>query len=212
MNSRPASKTVVTLAVVGSLVLLNIIGVRAFRRFDLTSEKTYTLSQASRETMAALEEQVTVSAYFTENLPPPYASNARYVRDLLEEYRAASKGKLSFEFIDPMSQETDKDKEVKKEVRHDIFGRSFREQTAVEKELAGLGIQSVEIRVVQLTRRSARQLARALDDRRFKETCGLQDLARISQGGQELEDEIKFGQTVHGSMHPNAFPDVQARS
>ena len=106
MNSKLGSKTILTLAVVGCLVLLNVIGVRAFARFDLTREKIYTLSQASKETMAALEEPVTVSAYFTENLPPPYASNARYVRDLLEEYRAASKGKLSFEFIDPMSQET----------------------------------------------------------------------------------------------------------
>jgi gliding-associated putative ABC transporter substrate-binding component GldG len=142
-------KTIVALAVVGSLVLVNIIGVRAFGRFDLTHEKIYTLSQSSRETMAALEEPVTVSAYFTENLPPPYASNARYVRDLLEEYRAASKGKLSFEFIDPMTQETEKDKAAKKEVRRDIFGRTFREQTSVEKELAQSGVQSVEIRAVQ---------------------------------------------------------------
>ena len=149
MNSRLGSKTVVSLAVIGILVLVNIIAVRTFGRFDLTSERIYTLSPASRETMASLEEPVTVSAYFTENLPPPYASNARYVRDLLEEYRAASKGKLSFEFIDPMSQESDKDKEVKKEVRHDIFGRPVREQPSVEKELQGLGIQGVEIRVVQ---------------------------------------------------------------
>src|SRR4051812_15525190 len=99
MNNKLGSKTVIALAVVGSLVLVNIIAVRAFHRFDLTSERIYTLSAASKEAMAGLEEPVTVSAYFTENLPPPYASNARYVRDLLEEYRAASKGKLSFEFI-----------------------------------------------------------------------------------------------------------------
>lgn len=142
-------KTIFALAVIGSLVLVNVIGLRAFGRVDLTQEKTYTLSQASRETMAALEEPVTVSAYFTENLPPPYASNARYVRDLLEEYRAASKGKLSFEFIDPTSQETDADKEKKKDVRRDVFGRQFREQTSIEKELAQSGITSVEVHTVQ---------------------------------------------------------------
>jgi gliding-associated putative ABC transporter substrate-binding component GldG len=151
------SKTVIALAVVGSLVLVNIIAIRAFARVDLTSEHVYTLSSASRETMAGLEEPITISAYFTENLPPPYASNARYVRDLLEEYRAASKGKLSFEFIDPTSQETEKDKETKKEVRRDIFGRQFREPTSIEKELNTAGVQSVEIQTVQEDQRATKR-------------------------------------------------------
>lgn len=143
------TRSLFILAVLGSLVLVNVIGIRAFGRVDLTSEHVYTLSAASKQTMASLEEPVVISAYFTENLPPPYASNARYVRDLLEEYRAASKGKLSFEFIDPTSQETDADKEKKKEVKRDIFGRQFREPTSVEKELAQSGIQSVEVHTVQ---------------------------------------------------------------
>ncbi len=136
-------------AVVGSVVLLNVIGLRAFGRVDVTRDGAFTLAQASKDTMAALEEPVTVTAYFTENLPAPYSSNARYVRDLLEEFRAASKGKLAFEFIDPASQETDKDKESKREVKRDIFGRQFREQTTVEKDLAQVGVQPVEIRVVE---------------------------------------------------------------
>ena len=140
---------VFVLAVLGSLVLLNVLGLGAFARLDVTRDKAYTLAPASRDTMASLEEPVTVTAYFTEQLPPPYAGNARYVKDLLAEYRAASKGKLSFEFIDPTSQETDEDKEAKKELKQDIFGRRFREPTSIERELAQLGVQPVEIRVVE---------------------------------------------------------------
>jgi gliding-associated putative ABC transporter substrate-binding component GldG len=136
-------------AVVGILVLLNVLGLRAFGRVDVTREKAYTLSKATRDTLSALEEPVVVTAYFTEQLPAPYSSNARYVRDLLEEFRAVSKGKVAFEFVDPQSQETDADKEAKKEVKQDIFGRRFRDQTSVEKELSGQGIQPVEIRVVE---------------------------------------------------------------
>jgi gliding-associated putative ABC transporter substrate-binding component GldG len=136
-------------AVIGCLVLVNILGLRTFGRFDATRDEIYTLAKASQDTMAALEEPVTVTAYFTDDLPPPYSSNARYVRDLLEEFRAASKGRLSFEFLDPMSQETAEDKETKKETRRDIFGRVFREPTSVERELAQEGIQPVEIRVIE---------------------------------------------------------------
>ncbi|MFZ5471726.1 MAG: GldG family protein [Myxococcota bacterium] len=140
---------VFVLALVGSLVLLNVVGLRAFGRLDVTKDGIYTLSQASKDTMAGLEEHVTVTAYFTSDLPAPYSGNARYVRDLLTEYRAASKGKLAFEFIDPGAEETEADKEKKKEVKQDIFGRRFREPTSIEKELAATGVQPVEIRVVE---------------------------------------------------------------
>lgn len=142
-------KTIFALAVIGSLLLANLVGLRAFKRFDLTRDSAFTLSSATKETMGALEEPVTITAYFTENLPAPYASNAAFVRDLLEEYRAASKGKVAFEFIDPAEKETDADKETKREVKRDVFGRQFREPTAIEKELAQTGVQPVEIRVIQ---------------------------------------------------------------
>lgn len=142
-------KILFSAAVVGSLVLLNVVGLRVFGRVDVTRDGSYTLSKATKETMAALEEPVTITAYFTENLPAPYSSNARYVRDLLEEFRAASKGKVAFEFIDPAAQETEADKEAKREVKQDIFGRRFREPTSIEKELTQAGIQPVEIRVIE---------------------------------------------------------------
>ncbi|MEW5851386.1 MAG: GldG family protein [Myxococcota bacterium] len=149
MRANVKNATVVAAAIAGSLVLLNVLSIRAFARADLTKDNIYTLSPASRDTVSSLEENVAISAYFTEDLPPPYSSNARYVRDLLEEYRAHSKGKLGFEFIDPSTQETEEDKEKKKDVKRDIFGRRVREQTSVEKDLATAGVQPVEIRVVE---------------------------------------------------------------
>jgi gliding-associated putative ABC transporter substrate-binding component GldG len=149
MKANLTNATVVALSVAGSLVLVNILSVGLFARVDLTRNGVYTLAKASKETMKSLEEGVTVTAYFTENLPPPYSSNARYVRDLLQEYRAASGGKLGFEFVDPATQETAEDREKRKDKKRDIFGRVVREQTSIEKDLAGQGLQPVEIRVVE---------------------------------------------------------------
>jgi gliding-associated putative ABC transporter substrate-binding component GldG len=149
MKARSTNATLFLAAIIGCLVLLNILGLRAFGRFDATRDEIYTLAQASKDTLAGLEDPVTVTAYFTDDLPPPYSGNARYVRDLLEEFRAASKGRLSFEFLDPMTQETAEDQEAKKETKRDIFGRVFREPTSVERELAQAGVQPVEIRVIE---------------------------------------------------------------
>jgi gliding-associated putative ABC transporter substrate-binding component GldG len=140
-------RTVLTAAVIGSLVLLNLLGLRYFTRLDLTRERQFTLSEATVQTLRDLDDPVTVRAYFTSDLPAPFSTNARYVRDLLEEYYIRAGGNLSYEFIDPLAEETEEDREKKKEVRQDIFGRAVREQTSVEAELNSLGIAPVQVRV-----------------------------------------------------------------
>jgi gliding-associated putative ABC transporter substrate-binding component GldG len=174
------------LSVLGSLVLLNVLGLKLFARFDVTRDKAFTLSAATKETLGALEEPVTVTAYFTQDLPAPYSSNARYVKDLLDEFRAASKGKLAYEFIDPQAQETEDDKEKKREVKQDIFGRRFREQTSVERELTSQGIQPVEIRVIeddqQQTRRAYMAIVLRYEDKK--------EVIPLVQNVQSLEYDL----------------------
>ncbi|MEZ4272314.1 MAG: GldG family protein [Myxococcota bacterium] len=148
MKTRSMTNSVVWgIAVIGSLVLINIIGVKVFERLDLTRDGQYTLSDATVDTMVGLTDPVTVRAYFTKDLPPPYSTNARYVQDLLEEYYAHGNGYFRYEFIDPKAEETSEDKEKKKEVKHDIFGRPVREKTSVEVELEAAGIPAVQVRV-----------------------------------------------------------------
>jgi gliding-associated putative ABC transporter substrate-binding component GldG len=140
-------RTVLTVAVIGSLVFLNILGLRFYSRLDLTRDKQFTLSSATVETLKELDDPLTVRAYFTADLPAPFSTNARYVRDLLEEYYTRADGNLIYEFIDPAAEETQEDKEKRKEVRQDIFGRAVREQTSVEAELGSIGIVPVQVRV-----------------------------------------------------------------
>ncbi|HIC04932.1 MAG TPA: ABC transporter permease, partial [Nitrospirales bacterium] len=107
----------------------------------------YSLSEASRATVENLEDPVSIRAYFTADLPPPFSSTSRYVKDLLDEYATYSHGMLQYQFIDPVEQETEEDKAKKKEIRQDIFGRAVRERTTQEYELLGLGIPAVQIQV-----------------------------------------------------------------
>ena len=159
-----AQRTILVFAIAGSLVLLNVLvlgntfGLHGFKRFDWTRDRMYTLSPATREMLSKLEDPVTISAYFTENLPPPYSQNPRYVRDLLEEYRSAANGKLVFEMFDPARQESEKDKEKKKEVKRDFLGRAYREQTDVEKELAAAGLEPVAITVIEEDQRQDKRV------------------------------------------------------
>lgn len=145
-QKKTLDRTVLAVAVVGILVLVNVIGLYAFGRLDLTRDRQFTLSDATEQMLSGLKDPVTVRAYFTADLPPPYSTNARYVKDLLDEYYNAADGNLRYELIDPLAEETEEDKEKKKDLKQDIFGRAVREATSVERELQALGIQPVQVR------------------------------------------------------------------
>jgi len=176
-------KSVLAVGIVGSLVLANVIGLALFGRLDLTADKAFTLGAATKTVLAELKEPVTVRAYFTKDMPPPYSTNARYVKDLLDEYFTHGHGNFRYEFIDPMSEETDADKEKKKDVKQDIFGRAVREATSVERELQGLGIPPVQVRVNEAdkleVKRAYMGLAIVFGDKKevipvVRETAGLE--------------------------------------
>ena len=144
---KPVDRAVLIGAVLGSLVLVNFVSVGIFGRLDLTRDKRFTLSQATKDTVRSLDDPLTIRAYFSQGMPPPYSTNQRYVRDLLEEYFARSNGNFRYEFIDPSQAESDEEKEKKKKVRRDIFGRTVRDATNIERELQELGIPPIEVQV-----------------------------------------------------------------
>jgi ABC-type uncharacterized transport system involved in gliding motility auxiliary subunit len=98
-----SNATVYTVFIIGGIVLLNLIGTRVFGRLDLTQNGIYTLSSASKDLVRNLHDPLTIKAYISRDLPPELVSVSRYTRDLMDEYRSASKGQVHFEAFDPSS-------------------------------------------------------------------------------------------------------------
>lgn len=78
------------------IVLVNIVGITLFFRADLTRDKIYSLSPASRDVVATLSEPLSIKVFFSKDLPAPHNNTERFLRDLLEEY--AAKGKKYFNY------------------------------------------------------------------------------------------------------------------
>ena len=85
--------------ILGILALINFLSTRRFIRADLTEDKRYTISKATRNVLDTLDDIVTITAYFSTN-PAEVAQIRRDVRDVLEEYNAFSK-KLQIDFVNP---------------------------------------------------------------------------------------------------------------
>ena len=107
MLTRKKVQTSVIL-VIGILLLVNLIASRFFFRLDYTEDQIYSLSKATKDILANLNEPITITAYFSENLPPDIEKVRQDFRDMLVEYSSYSGGQIVYEFINPSeNQETE---------------------------------------------------------------------------------------------------------
>ncbi len=89
----------------GGLILLGIISVITFTRFDFTKEKRFTISKISQNVMDSLKGPVRIAVYLKgDNFPAGMKHLQRATRDMLSDLQAYSHDKLQFEFVDPVSE------------------------------------------------------------------------------------------------------------
>jgi len=93
------------LLIVGIIIVVNILSQQFFFRLDLTADKQYTLSNATKNILQSLEEPVTITAYFSENLPSNIAKTRNDFQDMLTEYNQISKGMVNYIFKNPNEKE-----------------------------------------------------------------------------------------------------------
>ena len=129
------------LMVIGIIVLVNYLSNRVFFRLDLTSDKRYSLSKATRDVLKSLEEPVTVTAYFTKKLPPDYANLKRDFRDMLTDYHTISKGMVAYEFVDPADDEELERKIMQKGIVQAQIGGREKDELKIQKAYMGAEIQ-----------------------------------------------------------------------
>lgn len=88
---------VITVAII---VLVNIIGNFIYTRFDLTSEKRYTLSDTTKEILKNLNDYVYIKIYLEGEFPAGFKKLRKETKEMLDEFRAYSKF-VDYDFINP---------------------------------------------------------------------------------------------------------------
>src|SRR3970040_1037507 len=104
MLTRKKAQTSILL-VIGILLLINFMADRFYFRLDYTADQSYSLSNATKNILTNLNEPVTITAYFSEDLPPDIAKVKQDFRDMLIEYSSYSDGMIVYEFINPSESE-----------------------------------------------------------------------------------------------------------
>lgn len=83
------------------LLVLNYISSYLYQRFDLTQDKRYTLSKATSDIVAEVNETIYIDVYLEGSFPAEFKRLQFETQQLLEELKSRNRA-IKFSFIDPL--------------------------------------------------------------------------------------------------------------
>ena len=92
-----------SLLIVNALALNLWLGQLSALRYDSTAGQQFTLSDASKQQLAQLQEPLLLRGYFSSKTHPLLSPLVPQLSDLLREYEIAAKGRIKLELVDPLS-------------------------------------------------------------------------------------------------------------
>lgn len=93
------------------IVVLNIAGEIWYKRFDLTKEKRYTLSDATVDLTQQLDDVVYIQVFLDGEFPSEYRRLRNAARDMLNEFRHVSGDRIEYRFEDVLTDRTLEEKD-----------------------------------------------------------------------------------------------------
>lgn len=120
------------------LLLVNALGANLWLgqitslRIDTTEGDQYSISPATQQYLAQLQEPLLIRGYFSSKTHPLLSPLVPQLRDLIKEYEIESKGKVRVEFIDPVtSPELEEEAAQKYAIQPVPFQMADRHQSAL---------------------------------------------------------------------------------
>lgn len=86
---------------VAILIGINLLASFVFVRWDLTQEKRYTISDATKNLLQNLDEQIVVNVYLAGDFPPGFERLERAIKETLESFADYGGSNIAYRFIEP---------------------------------------------------------------------------------------------------------------
>ena len=94
-----------------AIVFVNLIGHYLFARLDLTAEKRYTISKATKKMLKEVDEPVLFRVYLEGEIPADYKRLQNETREMLNQFRAYNKN-IEYEFVNPNDFDDEQEQQV----------------------------------------------------------------------------------------------------
>ena len=126
---------------IGFIVILNLAGHFAFKRFDLTADKRYTLSKTSLNIVSEVKEPLYVDVFLEGDFPGEFKKLQTETQQLLEEFKSQNSN-ITFRFINPISD--DGDKYEKQDIIYSLFKLHNKVKDAAQEKEIKASIDKVD--------------------------------------------------------------------
>ncbi len=124
----------------GVIILLNFIVSSYYYRFDLTTEKRYTLSPATKEILTNLDDIVYIKVYLDGELPSGFIRMKTAISELLDEFRWHSPANIRYDFIDPLE---DPDPGIRRNITAQLYKSGLQPTNIQVKQKDGSNMQKI---------------------------------------------------------------------
>lgn len=96
-----------------SLFILNFASYYIYKRFDVTQDKRYTLSETTKKIIDGVDSPMLIDVFLEGNFPADFKKLQSETRQLLEEFSAYNSN-ISFQFVNPIENEGERVEVMKK--------------------------------------------------------------------------------------------------
>ncbi|MEY8849195.1 gliding motility-associated ABC transporter substrate-binding protein GldG [Psychroserpens sp. XS_ASV72] len=97
--------------VIAILIAINMISSHVYKRFDLTKDKRYTLSEAAIQTIDNVDSPIIVDVFLEGDFPSEFRRLRNETQQILEEF-AVHNSNLKFGFINPLEEESSRQRNI----------------------------------------------------------------------------------------------------
>jgi ABC-2 type transport system permease protein len=186
-NNRRQDLITLALGVV-AVLLLNVFSQYVFTRFDLTSEKRYTLAESTVEMLDSLDDIVYFEVYLEGDFPQG-AGDYKRLRDetriMLDEFNAWSGENVQYEFVDPGA--NDDEQERKK------FQRQLAEKGLIPHPESFMNDDGVQVTQLLFPWAVARYHGREVAIPLLGGSAAAADVTTVNKAVEGLEYELSNG-------------------
>jgi len=189
----------VTVLLVANFLAANLwLAPVGWARADLTEGNVYSISAATRNYLAQLQEPLLMRGYFSAQTHPLLAPLVPRLRDLLEEYAVAGNGRVRVEFIDPQEHpELEQEANEKYEIQPVPFQFASKYQATVVNSYFNILIQYGDQHqvldfsdLIEVKMQSEADLEVELRNPEYDITQSIKKILYAYQGSGELFDNI----------------------
>ncbi|NJX16292.1 gliding motility-associated ABC transporter substrate-binding protein GldG [Tamlana crocina] len=189
-----------------ALIAINLLSSKLYKRFDLTADKRYTLSESAIEIIEDIDSPIVVDVFLEGNdFPSEFRRLQNETRQLLEEFQAENSN-IVFSFINPLEDETTRERNIQQLTQRGLTPMQLSVQESGKSSqavifpwaLASYNEQTVTIPLVknkigasqqELVSNSVQHLEYAFADGFSKLTKPKRRKIAILKGNEQLEDK-----------------------